>query len=153
MPDDAATKKQSVLKPHTFSHGTLECIDVAKSRRFYEEFLGLECVRHTKAPVIMVRLGQGLHVVCVQVGDAVHEQHVFNHWGLDVSTREEVDDAHAKALKYKDAYDIRKVMKPKELHGDYSFYMQDMDGNWWEIQCLEDSTYDENFARGDVVPM
>ena len=40
-----------------FSHGTLECHDLAASRRFYEEFLGLECVRHGKPPAILVRKG------------------------------------------------------------------------------------------------
>ncbi len=153
MPDNVTTKKKSIVEPIAFSHGTLECVDIAKSRRFYEEFLGLECVRHVKPPVMMIRLKGGVHVVCVQAGDKVHEQHVFNHWGLDVSTREMVDEAHAKAVKYKEAYGIRKVMDPRELHGDYSFYMQDQDGNWWEIQCIEDTSYEDNFARGDVVPM
>ena len=38
--------KQSVVKPYVLSHGTLEVFNLQKSRRFYEEFLGLQCVRH-----------------------------------------------------------------------------------------------------------
>ena len=151
MLEIARERAQSILKPHTFSHGTLECKDLEKSRRFYRDFLGLETVRHVEKPVIMIRLGSDLHVVCVEVGEAIHEQHVFNHWGLNVSSREEVDRSHALALKYQEEFEIKKVLKTRELHGDYSFYLQDLDGNWWEIQCLEGPTYDENFARGDIV--
>ena len=39
-PDNA----QSVVRPYVMSHGTMECYDMAESRRFYEEFLGMQCV-------------------------------------------------------------------------------------------------------------
>ncbi len=50
-------------------------------------------------------------------------------------------------------YGLQKIQDPKMTHGDYSFYFMDRDGNWWEIQCIVDSTDDENYARGEVVPM
>ena len=143
---------ESIVRPMAFSHGTLECVDVLESRKFYEEFLGVECVRHVEPPVIMIRLNsQGCTVVCVQVGDKARDQRVFNHWGVDVESREKVDEAYANAKKYKDKYGIKRVQPPSELHGDYSFYLMDRDGNWWEIQCIENFTYDENFKRGDIV--
>jgi len=142
------------VNPSKFSHGTLECIDLEDSRKFYEEFLGLQCVRHVEEPIMMARLNdQGCLVVCVQIGDKVRDQHVFNHWGIDVQTREDVDQAYENANEYKDKYGIKRIQPPSELHGDYSFYLLDRDGNWWEIQCILASTYDENFERGDVVPM
>ncbi|MGY9003395.1 MAG: VOC family protein [Rhodospirillales bacterium] len=143
---------EPIVKPMSFSHGTLECVDILESRKFYEEFLGLECVRHVEAPVFMTRLGnQGCTVVCVQVGDKARDQRVFNHWGIDVESREKVDEAYENAKRYKDKYGIKRLQPPNELHGDYSFYMMDRDGNWWEIQCIENFTYDENFERGDIV--
>ena len=39
---------KSVVQPMLLSHGTLMCRNLADSRRFYEEFLGLEVVRHAK---------------------------------------------------------------------------------------------------------
>ena len=100
---------------------------------------------------MMARIKGGCTVVCVEVGDRVREQCYFNHWGIDVATKEEVDDAHA--VEHQEEYGLQKVQDPKMTHGDYSFYFMDRDGNWWEIQCIVESTYDENYARGDVVPM
>jgi hypothetical protein len=37
--------KTSVIKPYRFSHGTCECHDIAETRRFLEELLGLDCVQ------------------------------------------------------------------------------------------------------------
>ena len=44
------------LKLNFLSHGTLESRDLAFSRRFYEEFLGLEVVQ-TSPISLLIRLG------------------------------------------------------------------------------------------------
>ena len=106
--------KNSVVKPYVMSHGTLECFSLKESRKFYEEFLGLECVRHAK-PAMVVRCGLKFHVVCVEVGDAVHPCSVLNHWGIDVQSKEAVDEAHANAIKFKEKYKIRQVLPPVQL--------------------------------------
>jgi len=47
--------RQPLLKTRFLSHGTLECRDIAATRRFYEEVLGLEVVQ--QAPLaLFVRL-------------------------------------------------------------------------------------------------
>ena len=40
--------RRGLVGPTHLSHGTLMCRDLAASRRFYEEFLGLEVVRHAR---------------------------------------------------------------------------------------------------------
>ena len=117
-------ERQSVVKPYCMSHGTLEVYSLKASRRFYEEFLGLECVRHGK-PAMVIRLGMRFHVVCVEVGDQIHPCSLLNHWGVDVATRAEVDEAHAKAVAHKDKFKIRQVLPVQEMHGVYSFYLED----------------------------
>ena len=82
----------SVIKPYVLSHGTLECHSLKESRKFYEEFLGLECARHAR-PAMVIRCGLKFHIVCVEVGDAVHPCNVLNHWGIDVQSKEAVDEA------------------------------------------------------------
>ena len=94
------------VRAFVLSHGTMEVYNLKESRKFYEEFLGLECVRHAK-PAMVVRLGLKFHIVAVEVGSAVHPVNVLNHWGMDVRAREDVDDAYEKALKYKEKYKIR----------------------------------------------
>src|SRR5262245_5731590 len=92
---------KSVVQPMLLSHGTLMSKDLAKSRRFYEEFLGLEVVRHAR-PAMMLRFKSGMYVVCVCIGEKVPNQHVLTHWGINVSSREEVDHAYAEAQRLKD---------------------------------------------------
>src|SRR5258706_7727795 len=77
--------KPSIVNPMLLSHGTLMCRDLAKSRRFYEEFLGLDVVRHAR-PAMMLRLRTGMYVVAVCIGENVPNQHVLTHWGLNVPT-------------------------------------------------------------------
>jgi catechol 2,3-dioxygenase-like lactoylglutathione lyase family enzyme len=142
---------KSVVNPMLLSHGTLMCRNLADSRRFYEEFLGLEVVRHAR-PAMMLRLRSGMYVVCVCRREHLPEQHVLTHWGVNVASREEVERAHAEAHRLKDKYGIRKITKLKEQHGAYAFFLQDLDYNWWEIQH-EPRTIDAFFAGGDRFDM
>ena len=150
MSSTAAARK-TIVNPMLLSHGTLMCKDMAKSRRFYEEFLGLEVVRHAR-PAMMLRLKSGMYVVAVCIGENVPKQHVLTHWGLNVATREEVDRAHAAAVEHKEKYGIQKINKVLERHGAYGFYFQDIDNNWWEIQH-EPRAIDDFFDRGDILDM
>ncbi len=142
----------SVVKPYVLSHGTLECYSLKESRKFYEEFLGLECVRHA-LPAMAIRCGLRFHIICVEVGEQVHPVNVLNHWGIDVQSREAVDEAYRNALEYKEKYKIRQVMKPVLQHGVYSLYMEDLDHNWWEIQYIDGFQHDDLFDFGDRFSM
>ena len=147
LPDNCTVvpqERQSVIKPYCMSHGTLEVYSLKDSRRFYEEFLGLECVRHGK-PAMVIRLGMRFHVVCVEVGDQIHPCSLLNHWGVDVATRAEVDEAHAKAVAHKDKFKIRQVLPVQEMHAVFpspkllpdkvkrwcDFLAPRFDADWW----------------------
>lgn len=138
----------SVIKPYALGHGTVECRDLKASRRFYEEFLGLECVRHAQ-PAMAVRCGMKFHIFAVEVGDDLHKTNLLNHWGLDLESREAVDAAHAAALANKEKYAIRQVMDVVNQHGVYSFYIEDLDHNWWELQHYDGFQHDDVFEFGD----
>ena len=143
---------KSVVKPYVMSHGTMECYSLKESRKFYEDFLGLECVRHAR-PAMVVRCGLKFHIVAVEVGSAVHPQNVLNHWGLDVGSKEEVDRVHKEAIKNKEKYKIRQVLPVVMQHGVYSFYLEDLDHNWWEIQHYPGFQNEDLFDFGDRFSM
>ncbi|WP_237882364.1 VOC family protein [Pseudomonas sp. PGPR40] len=138
----------SVVKPYVMSHGTLPCIDLGQSRRFYEEFLGLECVQHGITSMV-IRCGMKFHIVCVRVGEDCEPCQMHNHWGVDVACETEVDAAYEAAVNLKEVYGIREIMKPEQRHGVYSFYMIDLNGSWWEIQHYPGFQNDDLFDFGD----
>jgi len=139
---------QSVVRGEYLSHGTMECYDLRKSRRFYEEFLGLECVRHAP-PAMAVRCGLRFHIVCLEVGQTLKPVSQKNHWGIDVGSATEVERIHAAATEMKDQYQIRTVTNCVKQHGVYSFYLEDLDHNWWEFQYYEGIQHDDMFDFGD----
>ena len=144
--------EQSIIKPYVMSHGTMECYSLKDSRRFYEEFLGLECVRHAK-PSMVVRCGLKFHIVAVEVGAALKPVNLLNHWGVDLTSKEEVDIAYENALKHKEKYKMGQITNPVDQHGVYSFYIEDLDHNWWEIQYYPGFQNDDLFDFGDRFAM
>src|SRR5687767_3676412 len=102
---------------------------------------------------MVIRCGIKFHVTCVEVGDRVHPLNVLNHWGIDVESKEKVDEAYQNALKYKAQYKINEVSKPVMQHCAYSFYLEDLDHNWWEIQFTNGFQHDDVFEFGDRFSM
>ena len=140
--------KDSIVKPTTMSHGTMEVYKLCESRRFYEDFLGLETSRHSPG-ALAVRCSSTWHVIAIESGAKLRPVHVFNHWGLDLKSVEAVDEAHRAAHEHKDKYGIRSIWQPVFQHGIYSFYIEDLDHNWWEFQYYDGDETEDMFDFGD----
>src|SRR5258708_16714807 len=100
-------KPAPALKLEFLSHGTLESRDLAFSRRFYEEFLGLEVVQ-TSPISLLVRLG-GPNSIAVVYSKQAREMNLLNHNGLDVRTQEEVDEAHRTICAEAEKWRLKKI--------------------------------------------
>src|SRR5262249_8861688 len=144
--------KESVIKPAMLSHGTMQCYNLTESRKFYEEFLGLECVRQGK-PAIFVRCGIKFHIVAVQAGQSLRPAHLHNHWGLEVGSRAEGDRVHKAALEVKGKDKIGNILGPALRHGLQYFYFEDLDHNWWEVLFYDGFQHDDAFDFGDRFAM
>ena len=92
MPEAATENKNSLLKLNFLSHGTLESKDLEASRKFYEDFLGMQVVR-TSPISLLIRLG-GDNTIAVVENKSKPEMPLLNHNGLDLETQEEVDAAY-----------------------------------------------------------
>jgi catechol 2,3-dioxygenase-like lactoylglutathione lyase family enzyme len=138
----------AVIKSRFISHGTLGSKDLARSRKFYEEFLGLECVQTSKISM-MIRLG-GDHVYAVVQDKRLGEMPRINHNGIDVHTDQDVDDAYRAVLDTQEEWGLYNVSKPVVQHGTYSFHFWDMDGNTWEILSNPRGGYTWIFDQGDL---
>jgi len=141
-------KPAPALKLNFLSHGTLESRDLACSRRFYEEFLGFEVVQ-TSPISLLVRLG-GANTIAVVYSKQAHEMNLLNHNGLDVRTREEVDEAYRTVCAEAEQWKLKKISKPHLQHGTYSFFFWDGDDNCWEILTNPQGGYSWLFEQGDL---
>jgi len=150
MPADAAAsiKSAPALKLKFLSHGTLESTDLDFSRRFYEEFLGLDVVR-TSPISLMIRLG-GDNTIAVVKCKSKLPMNLLAHNGLDVETQEEVDAAYKTVVERADEWKLKKISKPLLQHGTYSFYFWDCDENCWEILTNPKGGYSWLFGLGDL---
>ena len=151
---DAATAAESApikseLGLKFLSHATLECRDLAFTRRFFEEFLGFEVVT-TSNISLWARLGGNHIIVVVQSPAKIKATMPFlNHNGLDVPTEADVDRCHEIVKRDAAKWQLKKISKPMIQHGTYCFYFWDADDNAWEILCNPEGGYSWMFERGD----
>ncbi len=135
MPQQAKQTTSQQVGPHIparfLSHGTIETRDLQRARSFLEEMFGFE-VRQTSKISLMLRLNSTTTIACVQTKGPT-KAGLYSHFGLDLETREQVDQAYATAKRLQQAYGIKKLTQPTDQHGTYAFYIVDADENWWEI--------------------
>ena len=143
--------KEAAIRSRFLSHGTLKITDVAATRRFYEEVLGLEVVQPMTA-VLYARLGGDHTYVCVESRPDRPDMPLLYHNGIDVGSDEEVDEAYRAMAEVGEEYGVKELNRPVRQHGVYSFYLKDLDGNWWEIGHLPLGGYRFRFtdARNDL---
>lgn len=123
--------EKPLLNIRMISHGTLSSLDLQASRRFYEEVLGFEVIQ--LSPVsLLTRKGSAHTYVIVETGEP-STMGMLDHNGIDVATPAEVDRAYETLKRVRERYGIKRINKVMLQHGIYSFYFQDLDGNWWEL--------------------
>jgi catechol 2,3-dioxygenase-like lactoylglutathione lyase family enzyme len=140
--------------------GTMVSTDLAKARDFYEQFLGLRCVRYAPNRIFVAdssaataMSGDDLDFFVIDVTEVetvANPQRMLHHWGIDVSSAAEVDRIRDVAERSKERFGLKTVTPISQIHGAYSFYFADADMNWWEIEFRLDGLDNEAFfSRGD----
>jgi hypothetical protein len=75
---------------------------------------------------LMIRFGD--HVIAVVSSKkGFGEVNLLNHNGLDVRTRDDVDEAHRVVSEPAEEWKLTKISKPVLQHGTYSVYFWDAD--------------------------
>src|SRR5271163_2124938 len=90
---------EPTLKLKFLSHGTLESKNLDFTRKFYEEFLGLEVMRSSKVSIWCRLGGQHIYVVVQVVEGKKSEMTFLNHNGIDVETEADVDECYRLAVR------------------------------------------------------
>lgn len=138
----------ALVQTEQLSHGTIECNDIAATRRFLNEFLGIDVVRPLPEAQYMWK-GGPWSVVCVCVEGEQKDQGPENRFRLAVDSDAEVERAHKAALAHRDDYAIKKVTDITSDDGIKAFMLQDLNHVWWEIAHVGLDHYDRLFATGD----
>jgi catechol 2,3-dioxygenase-like lactoylglutathione lyase family enzyme len=158
---ELAPLKAPVLRPKIVSRGTIVSRDLARARRFYEEFLGLECADYAPGAMLVrdrdplgmrQRAGNPYWVMDVRERKGDWSTNLFKHWGIDVASNAEVERVHAFAVAHKERLGLKTVRNPRLQHGTYSFYLEDEDGNWWEVECRPPGEDNETIFAGGGKP-
>ncbi len=140
--------KAPVIKSRMLSHGTLGSTDLEATRRFYEEFLGLEVIRTSKVSMMVRRGSDHVYVVVKQREPTPMPR--IHHNGIDVDSDGDVDRAHRDCVEQAATWGLTGITEPIQQHGTYSFHFQDRDGNAWEILSNPRGGYQWIFEQGDL---
>jgi catechol 2,3-dioxygenase-like lactoylglutathione lyase family enzyme len=118
--------------PQAFTHGTLQCDDVARSRRFYVEVLGLEIaagfntaqyIKHPATPWYLVVLQRSPRQYLAPV----------NRFTLQIGSAAELEQAHHEFETKWNQLGVIELGKLENANGKANFIFSDLDKNWWEL--------------------
>lgn len=118
--------------PQAFTHGTLQCDDIERSRRFYTEVLGLEIlagfnnaqyIKHASAPWYIVVLKRSPRQYLAPV----------NRFTLQVESSAEVAQAYNEFAANGPGLGITELRDLETANGRTNFIFADADKNWWEL--------------------
>jgi catechol 2,3-dioxygenase-like lactoylglutathione lyase family enzyme len=137
IPPDAEPR-DAIIPAGPIAYVTLECRSLEPTLRFYREYLGLD-VRRVGPTYAHCGGYGGVNVIVVAVGDRLVPQRRSNHHGLMLRGDEAViDRLHAATAEVQDSFGIKRLQEPCSAHGSYSYYLEDQDTNWWEVEIWEE---------------
>ena len=118
--------------PQAFTHGTLQCDNVERSRRFYVEVLGLEIAAGFNTAQYIKHPASPWYIVVLQRHPRQYLAPV-NRFTLQIGSAAEVEQAHREFETKQNELGITEVGKLESNNGKASFIFSDLDKNWWEL--------------------
>jgi catechol 2,3-dioxygenase-like lactoylglutathione lyase family enzyme len=118
--------------PQAFTHGTLQCDNIEKSRRFYVEVLGLEIAAGFNIAQYIKHPSTPWYIVVLQRSPRQYLAPV-NRFTLAMASVPEVEQAHHEFAMNKQAIGITELGDIHRANGKVNFIFSDLDKNWWEL--------------------
>jgi catechol 2,3-dioxygenase-like lactoylglutathione lyase family enzyme len=118
--------------PQAFTHGTLQCDDIQRSRRFYVEVLGLEIAAGFNIAQYIKHPSTPWYIVVLQRSPRQYLAPV-NRFTLAMGSVAEVEQAHHEFAMNKPAIGITELGDIHRANGKVNFIFSDLDNNWWEL--------------------
>jgi catechol 2,3-dioxygenase-like lactoylglutathione lyase family enzyme len=118
--------------PQAFTHGTLQCDNVERSRRFYVEVLGLEIAAGFNTAQYIKHPATPWYIVVLQRSPRQYLAPV-NRFTLQVATISEVEQAHRRFASNGREIGITELGMLECADARANFIFSDLDKNWWEL--------------------
>jgi catechol 2,3-dioxygenase-like lactoylglutathione lyase family enzyme len=122
--------------PQALTHGTIESLDLDRSRQFYREVLGLDVVSPSPSvkPHYVKHPETPWYIVSLQVPESDKKILGPNQrFTLAVESISAVSEAHRWLRESGKEVGLTGLTEPEERGGVVSFMLSDPDKNWWEI--------------------
>lgn len=140
----------AVIDIKLLSHGTVPCYDLEYTIDLLKTLFGFEVAR-TSAVSASFRLGGTFSFSVLKKYDepveGINTALLNHHFGLDLDTEAEVDEAYEKIQAYVDRFKLKKITAPCYGHGTYYFYIVDADSNYWEVLMNPKDGYRYRFEQ------
>lgn len=133
MPDS----EKPVIQPTGLVHGHSECRYLDETIPVLTRVLALDLVERRGSEAVLKHPNTGWKLVLHEGGGEVKDKPERNHYGVRVSSNEEIDRAYQYLAAHKEQLGLKKVVKRKERAGSYSMFLVEPGGNYWEIESYE----------------
>lgn len=130
LPNDNCLSRDYV--PQAFTHGTLQCDDIERSRRFYTEVLGLEIAAGFSTAQYIKHPASPWYIVILQRKPRQYLAPV-NRFTLQLGSASEIEQAHREFMADGQTLGITEVGSLESVNGTVRFIFSDPDKNWWEL--------------------
>ena len=118
--------------PQAFTHGTLQCDHIERSRRFYVEILGLEIAAGFNTAQYIKHPSSPWYVVVLQRRPRQYLTPV-NRFTLQMGSSVDVEQAYREFASKQTELSLAELGKLETANGNASFIFSDPDKNWWEL--------------------
>lgn len=133
-----------MIKPSALARTHMECRNLRESLAVMTDLLAFEKLSEGAGEATLKHPNSPWVLVAHEAGSDAPAKPMHNHWGVRVTTKEEVDHAYDYLTVHKEQYKLGAIGKPTWSHGSYSCYFVEPGTNGWEIECYED------FARKEI---
>lgn len=126
------------IKPMGLINGHYECRSFEETVPILTDILALELVGEREGERTFKHPNTDWHLIVHEGGPNALDKPLRNHYGVRVSSNEEVTRAYEFLESKKKAFKL-KIIKPREYHNAYSVHFFEPGGNFWEIESYENA--------------
>jgi catechol 2,3-dioxygenase-like lactoylglutathione lyase family enzyme len=127
--------------PQAMTHGTMECVNLAASVKFYTEGLGLDVITHvpTIRPHDIKHPSTPWYVVSLEI-PAKNRKYLtpLQRYTVAVDSPAALAEAYEGFSARQGELGITSIDEVRDTENGPSFLLSDLDRNWWEIVCMAD---------------